>query len=357
MANAKKLPSGQWRVQIFSHTEMIDGKPKKIRESFTAPTKKEAEYQAALFKLKNERRTEVTITLGDAIEGYINSKDGILSPSTIRGYKQIKKTYLHGLQDQKLSEITNLKIQVALNQEKKASNLSPKTMRNIAGLLSSSIKLFNEDFKFKVTLPEKERYDYHLPSQEEIANLLDFTQGTELHIAILLGACLGLRRGEICALNWNDFDWDKKTVKINKAKVLDESDQWKTKNPKSYSGNRVLSLSEGLINELKKYESKGSIVSISPTIITHRFTRAVKASGIEHFRFHDLRHFNASLMMAQGIPDKYAMERMGHSTTHMLKSVYQHTENQKRNEINNIMNECVDSFLDSGSHKSSHAKK
>ncbi len=29
MANAKKLPSGQWRVQIFSHTEIIDGKPKK----------------------------------------------------------------------------------------------------------------------------------------------------------------------------------------------------------------------------------------------------------------------------------------------------------------------------------------
>lgn len=62
-------------------------------------------------------------------------------------------------------------------------------------------------------------------------------------------------------------------------------------------------------------------------------------------------------MMAQGIPDKYAMERMGHSTTHMLKSVYQHTENQKRNEINNIMNKCVDSFLDNGSLKSSHAKK
>ncbi len=75
--------------------------------------------------------------------------------------------------------------------------------------------------------------------------------------------------------------------------------------------------------------------------------RAVKAAGLEHFRFHDLRHFNASLMLSEGIPDKYAVERMGHSTTAILKSVYQHTEDTKRMEVNAMMNGCIDSLLSS----------
>ncbi len=347
MPNAKKLPSGNWQVKVYSHTEYVDGKPKRIRESFTASTKAEAEYQAALFKRKNKRRLPRELTLGDALQGYIDSKDGILSPSTIRGYRQMKRTYLCSLQEEPLSHLTNLKLQAALNQERKQHNLSPKTMRNIAGLLSAAINLYMDDFRFKVTLPEKERYDYHLPTQEEITAILAFTEGSELHTAILLAACLGLRRGEICALKWNDFDWGKKIVRINKATVLTDTEHWKTKKPKSYAGDRVLSLSDGLIQELKKIKSSGNVIASTPTQISHRFMRAVKAAGLEHFRFHDLRHFNASLMLSEGIPDKYAVERMGHSTTAILKSVYQHTEDTKRMEVNAMMNGCIDSLLSS----------
>ena len=345
MPNAKRLPSGNWQGKVYSHTEYVDGKPKRIRECFTAATKAEAEYQAALFKRENKRKTDCDLTLGDAMQGYIDSKDGILSPATIRGYKSMKRVYLQELQKMSLYKIKNLDIQIALNQEKKKSDLSAKTMKNIAGFVSASIGLYREDFRFKVTLPEKERYDYYLPTQDDITALLAYTEGKELHTAILLAACLGLRRGEICALKWSDFDWKRKEVKINKATVLTDESEWKVKNPKSYAGNRVLSLSDGLIAELKKVSSKGNVIQATPTHISHRFRWAVKALGLEHFRFHDLRHFNASLMLSEGIPDKYAIERIGHSTTTILKSVYQHTEDKKRNEVNAAMNHCIDTFL------------
>ena len=348
MPTAKKLPSGTWRVLVYSHTEYIDGKPKKKLKSFTGATKKEAEYNASLFQMQNKEKSGPDVTLEVAIQCYIDSKDGVLSPSTIRGYKQIQRTYLLNLQKQRLATLTNLDFQIALNEERKNRQLSPKTMRNIVGLLSAAIGLYREDFVLKVTLPEKERYDYHIPSQSDIMALLTRTEGTELHTAILLAACLGLRRGEICALKWSDFDWKAKTVKINKASVLTAEDTWQTKNPKSYAGNRILSLSDGLIQELQKVKSKGLVITATPTQISHRFIRAVKAEGLEHFRFHDLRHFNASLMLAEGIPDKYAMERMGHATPSILKSVYQHTESEKRMEINGIMNGCIDKFLSQG---------
>ena len=290
MPNAKRLPSGNWQVKVYSHTEYVDGKPKRIRECFTAATKAEAEYQVALFKRENKRKTDCDLTLGDAMQGYIDSKDGILSPATIRGYKSMKRVYLQELQKMSLYKIKNLDIQIALNQEKKKSDLSAKAMKNIAGFVSASIGLYREDFRFKVTLPEKERYDYYLPTQDDITALLAYTEGKELHTAILLAACLGLRRGEICALKWSDFDWKRKEVKINKATVLTDESEWKVKNPKSYAGNRVLSLSDGLIAELKKVSSKGNVIQATPTHISHRFRWAVKALGLEHFRFHDLRH-------------------------------------------------------------------
>lgn len=346
MPKAKKQPSGNWLVQVYSHTEYVDGKPKRIRQTFTAPTKAEAEYKAAVFKRQNTRRSDSTLTLADAMLGYIDSKDGILSPSTINGYKSLQRTHLLDLQKKPLHKITNLDIQIALNQAKKEHDLSAKTVKNISGFVSAAIGLYREDFRYKVTLPEKEKHDYYLPSDDDITSLLAYTEGKELHTAILLAACLGLRRGEICALKWGDFDWKRKEVKINKAMVSNDQKEWIVKNPKSYAGNRTLSLSDGLITELQKVKKKnGSVIEGTPTHISHRFRWAVKAAGLEHFRFHDLRHYNASLMLAEGIPDKYAIERTGHSTTTILKNVYQHTENKKRSEVNTTMNNRIDSLL------------
>ena len=48
-------------------------------------------------------------------------------------------------------------------------------------------------------------------------------------------------------------------------------------------------------------------------------------AGVQHYRFHDLRHVNASAMLASGIPSTYSKQRMGHATDHMLKTVYYHT--------------------------------
>lgn len=55
--------------------------------------------------------------------------------------------------------------------------------------------------------------------------------------------------------------------------------------------------------------------------------------GIQRYRFHDLRHYQASVMLALGVPDKYAMQRMGHASINMLKNVCQHTMASKEKEV------------------------
>ena len=94
MPTAKKLPSGSWRCQVFSHYEYekkTDGtiKKKRIYESFTSndPSKsgkKKAEAMAAEFALNKDRIERSDLTFKEALEKYIDSKRNILSPTSIR---------------------------------------------------------------------------------------------------------------------------------------------------------------------------------------------------------------------------------------------------------------------------------
>ena len=83
------------------------------------------------------------------------------------------------------------------------------------------------------------------------------------------------------------------------------------------------------------------IVNLGRHGIYERFQRICKAAGVQHYRFHDLRHINASVMLALGVPDKYAMERMGHATNNMLKTVYQHTMKSEQEKIS----EQIDNYF------------
>ena len=79
MAKAKKLPSGNWRVLVYAGKE--NGKNK--YKSFTAPTKKEAEFQAAQYAMERKERENGAMTVQEAIDRYIDAKEGVLSPSTV----------------------------------------------------------------------------------------------------------------------------------------------------------------------------------------------------------------------------------------------------------------------------------
>lgn len=120
MAKAKKLPSGNWRVQIYAGK---DSNGKKIMKSFTAETKKEAELMALQFSA-NHREPVSEMTVGKAIDKYIESKSNILSPSTLRSYKTMRRNNLQGLMDIRLRELTRTAIQAEVNSDAEDYHLS-----------------------------------------------------------------------------------------------------------------------------------------------------------------------------------------------------------------------------------------
>ena len=322
MAKAKKLPSGNWRVLVYAGTD-ADGKRK--YESFTAATKKEAEYQAAEFSYNRKQKTvPENMTLGEAYDKYIESKSNVLSPNTVREYKRSRSRDLQGLMNIKLSQLNQDLIQREINEA--STNHSAKSVRNMHGLLSAVLGVYMPDFKLHTTLPQKQKYSRQIPTDEDINKILEVAKGTLQEVPIMLAAFGALRRGEICALTPDDVRCN--GVIVDKSIAINSDKESVVKAPKSYAGYRFVELPDFVIEKLRAWD-----FNISPSTLTHGFDRLVKKAGVQHCRFHDLRHYHASILHALGVPDKYIMQRGGWSSASVLQDVYQHALKDKESEF------------------------
>lgn len=352
MATAKKLPSGTWRVLVFSHFEskiQPDGtiKKKRIYKTFTCDTpgpkgKRLCEQMAAEWAATKEQHTvSNNFTIGEAIDKYIEQRTAVLSPSTIKEYKASRKRDLQCLMDIKLNSITQEQIQLAINQE--CLSHSPKSVRNMHGLLTAAIGAFRPDFVIRTDLPKKVRPSLYIPSDDDVKRIIQFVQGTEMEIPILLAAFGPMRRSEICALDSDHVNGN--IVHVEYAMVQDENKNWVIKAPKSFAGDRFIDFPDFVADKLKGKE--GRIVELNPMSVSHRFSRMLKKLSINHFRFHDLRHYSASVQHALGIPDAYIMQRGGWGNDSVLKSVYRHAMEQEQNSMNEKANKYFErTFMD-----------
>ena len=350
MPTARKLPSGSWRCQVFSHYEEVDGKKKRIYKSFTSddPTragKKACEAAAAEFSWLRKEQKHKDLTFGDAVDQYILYREAVLSPTTITEYKRIRKKCCQALMLIRIGEITQEMIQEEINFL--AHDASAKTVRNIHGLISAVLRVYRPDFALRTVLPKKVRPGLYVPSDDDIAKLIAFCDGGEMELPILLAAFGPMRRGEISALHTDNISGN--IVHVCRNMVITENKEWIIRQPKTYSSDRFIEYPDFVAKKWKGLD--GYITKLNPNAITHRFCHLLKNAGLPHFRFHDLRHYSASIQHALGIPDSYIMQRGGWSNDGTLKAVYRHTLENETKKMNDIANKH---FSDLMQHEMQH---
>jgi integrase len=309
---AKKLPSGQWNVLVYSHTE--NGKRK--YESFTEPTKALAEQKAAEFKANKNRRARHDLTVGDAIDGYIKAKEAVLSPSTITRYVGMRKNNFSSIENKRIRTLTSEDLQIFVSSL--SETLSTKSVRNIYGLLSASLSLYSPDTVYRVTFPAKKKYRPVSPSDDAVKLLYDNAY-PRLKLCIGLGM-MGLREGEITALEYSDLNGN--TLHVHKDMVRNRYGKWVIKEtPKTSDSDRYIDLPPFIIDLIGSGE--GLIIPITPNTIAKQFIKLRHKLGLE-IRFHDLRHYFASSAAVLGIPDTYTADMGGwRRGSSVMKSVYQ----------------------------------
>lgn len=337
-ANVKiiQLPSGNFNAKVYDYT---DENKKRHYESITAPSKREVKQLIAEFQVQREaaKQNRFEMSVETAIKKYIESKNNILSPSTIRGYKKILANNLQDLMDKDINTLTTEIIQTEINKE--ASNHAPKTVRNMYGLLSATLSMFLPNRSFKVQLPPKQKKEIEIPTEEEVALILKSSKDTDIEIPVYLAAYCGMRASEISALTWQDVDLKNKTIRIHKANVLNDKGVYVTKGTKTLAGTRTIPIFIPLYKLLSKVKFKtGKLTEITPQSISKKFTALLKNKDIKHYRFHDLRHYTVSVMLSLNIPKNYIADYVGHESEKMIDEVYGHIMKNAKSNFMDIAN-------------------
>lgn len=332
MAKAVQLPSGNWNVKIYIGK---DENGKRIRKSFTADTRWKAEKMADDY-LKKGKKEEKKISVGEAIEGYVRLKENVLAPSTIRGYRIIRRNRLQSLMSVDIHEVNNINMQLAINEDSKTAGY--KSIKEAKALVCSALKLYGVRLDLNVTLPAKKPKIKNLPTAEQVINII---RGTDVELPCLLAMWLSLRISEVRGLQFRDIKDNIVTVRRSNV-YFDGNDNIKEVN-KTYNSTRQLAIPpyiQKLIEAVPHEEETDFIVPMGYNAICNHFKKLLAENDLK-MTFHDLRHLNASIMLKLGIPDKYAMERGGWSTNNTLKAVYQHTFSDERK----LVDEKIDDYF------------
>ena len=326
---AKKLASGNWNIMLRLGGQNI---------SITRSTEKACTSDARVIKaeyMAGRRAASCAagdMTLYDAYTRYIEAKEGVLSPSTIAGYRRLQEHTFQGIMQLPIRKLTPELIQREVSAMSKAGK-SPKSVANAVGLITPVLRMQDPGFRLSVTLPQREHYERLDPKEEDVAAIARAVKGYAVELPTLLAMWLGLRMSEILGLKWTDIEGE--YLHVQRAKV-DEGE----KSTKTYFGDRWLHLPPYIKGLLDAKPHKGEyIFPVTRGAIYEAFQKYTKRAGIQHYRFHDLRHLNTTLQLLMGIDNKSITKRNGWASDTMIRSVYGHTSRERMDLVTQVIDD------------------
>ena len=155
----------------------------------------------------------------------------------------------------------------------------------------------------------------------------------------------GLRRGEVCGLQWSDIDLDERRMRIERARVM-AAGRIVTSTPKTVESARSIGLDPGTAMALRSFKALQSAERLAageawaspvdwvftdalgrplhPTKVSKLFTEAVDKAHLRKVRLHDLRHGYATAALEANAPLKVVSERLGHKSVGITADIYSH---------------------------------
>lgn len=319
---ARRLPSGSWFCRV-----RINGKDIGI----TRPTEKEAIAEAMALKagIKETRQQPKKITLSQAIDDYIESRQNILSPSTIRGYRSMQRVRFQSMMRKEIFSVTQAQWQSAVDAESRIVNA--KTLTNAWRFLASVIYETTGQ-RPMIRLPQIIPNERQWLTPTQIPIFVEAVKGKKVEIAALL-ALSSLRRSELMNLRWKDIDLDAGVLHVNGAAVLDENGVLvRKRETKNKTSRRTVPIIPPLKEALLNADRTGKyVVTLKLTKIYDHINRVCEDADLPKVGVHGLRHSFASLAFHLKLPEKVAMEIGGWANDQTMRKIYTHLAKEDLN--------------------------
>lgn len=328
-------------------------------------TEKWLNEQAVLFEraCKDDPQPQKNLTLAQYTALWLRDiAPGKLDKSTLHRDKQDTERFLPALGHYKLTELRPehfRKLYAELRQTISSTtgkSLSENTIESMHATLCSILSDAVEGgflthnpawrtYRYAGKKTEKKIADEET-AQKIIATLEDESIKYETYFKLIIAT--GMRRSECCALQWQDIDWEQRSIHICRSAVKITGDEIFVKEPKTHTGDRYVYFSAQMENLLREYRRacqyittiydereldtndflfrrQGTRLPMTPTTFTWRFKCILKKNGLpQELNVHSLRHTAASLMIAGGADVATVAGILGHSQPSTTLNIYTH---------------------------------
>lgn len=273
----------------------------------------------------------------------------------------------------KIKNLSPSVLQEFINK-KYTSGFSRSSLSNFSGLLSCSLKMAVYPYKFikenpmqYISIPknkdttEKDN-SLKIISKSDFDKIIDrFPLESNFYIPLQIAFHTGLRGGEVCALTWDNIDFENKTLTVSKTLVSMGKGIFETGSPKTKSSFRTIAIGDTLINILKKHkecQNKNKLkykeyYTESNFVCTKENGQLVTTDSLKYlsrvvnyelqidFNFHSLRHTHATMLLEGGANFKDIQERLGHSKLSTTMDTYSHVTNKIKLDTVNILEKII----------------
>lgn len=304
----RQLPSGSWFCQV-----RVKGKSVCITED----TRDKCEARAIAVKAGLIESTQTTNkTLRQAIDDHLADRKNILSPATVRNYRNIQRCTYLTVMDRPISSVKNWQRIV----DDLSRVYTPYTVIIMWGMIKTVLREHTDIPK--VRLPQKTPPEPKFLRPEDIKRFVDAVKDTDIAIPALL-ALSGLRSGEIQALEWEDIGED--SIRVHASIVKDEHGDHVRKSTKTTGSTRTVPI---LIPELKeaieKTRGQGRVAVYAENTLYRKINKVCDDLGVCRTGLHGLRHSFCSLCYFLRIPPKIVMRIGGWESERTMSTIYTH---------------------------------
>ncbi|MDE5917346.1 MAG: site-specific integrase, partial [Oscillospiraceae bacterium] len=235
-------------------------------------------------------------------------------------------------------------------ENKMKDGLSVRYISDILVLLKSIFRYASREYRIRnvlenIVMPKRTKPDILILSKEQQASLEEYIalKPSLTTLGISLSLYMGIRIGELCALQWEDIDLQKRTVTIRKTMQRIQSHNGKSKTkliitePKSANSQREVPIPECLMHMLRRFKNSTKIYLLSgkakpvePRTMQYRFSKILKNVNLPSIHYHSLRHLFATNCIALGFDMKTLSEILGHSSVEVTLSRYVHSSMERK---------------------------
>ena len=275
---------------------------------------------------------------------------GTVAISTLESYKDNVRLHIIPILGHiRLTKLSPADVQRLLAR-KLADGLSARTVIYLRAILRRALGqaerwgLVSRNVATLVDPPRVPDPDQVPFTPEEARRLLNAARGDRLEALYVLAIAVGLRKGEVCALRWEDLDLDAATLRVVRTYQRGTSGA-RFVEPKTPRSRRTIELPALCVEALRTHKARQATerlvagprwddqslvftskvgTPIEPRNLSRHYETLTHSASLGHRRFHDLRHTAATLLLAQGTEMRVVMETLGHSAIGTTANLYAH---------------------------------